>query len=400
MRIGLSLLCEQPDRKTGLTSLFSSFVRESLRLYDDVDFVVFCADGQTLDITSPRVILMGGYAANNRLAARLVAEHFRIGPAARLAGCDVLMTTGLVPVVAQLPVAMHLLTLHHLSATNRIGGLRASYRNWASRHGLTKAELVITNTRFACDQILTVDPKASSKLLQSYEGISHEDFHPRSTDDERLMLSERFGIKGRYFFWCSNFYPYKQAEVMMEAWCDLPQEIRESVPMVMVGGAGWGDSKDKTLEIAARRGAGDQVKMLGWVSDEEVQVLFRHAAVFVHPSREETFGRSVLEAMASGVPCVVQSIPVMHEVTGGHAVIIDFHDRAEAAGALETTLKDHSLRTRLIERGILRAKEFSFERLAAERIEAMRRLLKLPPGPHANRYPPVYADSVVPSEIN
>lgn len=393
MKIGLSLLCEQPSRKTGLTSLFTAFVRDSLRLYPDVEFVLFCAEGQSLDIVNPRLRICGGYAANDRLTARLFTEHFRIGPDAKRAGCDALMTTGLVPVVAPLPVAMHLLTLHHLSSTNQIGGLRSIYRNWASRHGLQKAALVITNTRFACDQILPLNPSVAPKLLQSYEGINHADFHSNGTDAERAMLLERFGITGRYFFWCSNFYPYKQAELLMEAWCDLPEALRQEVPMVMVGGAGWGDSKEKTLEIAKTRGAAAQVKVLGWVSDEEVPVLFRHATVFVHPSREETFGRSVLEAMASGVPCVVQGIPVMHEVTGGHALIVDFNDRAATVGALVNALNDEALRQRLIEGGLARAGEFSFERLAAERIEALRRMLGLPPGPHADRYPPVFADS-------
>lgn len=392
MRIGLSLLCEQSNRRTGLTSLFTAFVRESLRLYEDVEFVLFCAEGQSLDVESPRLLIKSGYAANERLAARLFTEYFKIGPDARRAGCDVLMTTGLAPINAPLPVAMHLLTLHHLSSTNKIGGLRAAYRDWAARYGLRKTKLVITNTRFACDQILSVDPSVAPKLLQSYEGINHVDFHPRGTDAERAMLKERFGIEGKYFFWCSNFYPYKQAELLMEAWCDLPHELREEAPMVMVGGGAWGDSKERTMEIARERGAADQVKMLGWVSDEEVPVLFRHASVFVHPSREETFGRSVLEAMASGVPCVVQGIPVMDEVTNGQALIIDYNDRAAATEALERAFKDEGLRERLIRGGLNQAANFSFERLAAERIEALRRMLGLPPGPYAEKYPPVFAN--------
>ena len=393
MKIGLSLLCEQPNRKTGLTSLFTCFVREALRCYDDLEVVLFCANGQSLDVTSPRLSSASGYPANNQLVKRLCAEHFRIGPAARKMDCDVLLTTGLVPVLARVPVAMHMLTLHHLNAENRIGGLRSLYRGWASRHGLDKAKLVITNTRFACDQILSVAPEIAPKLLQSYEGIDHEVFHANATDSEKAMLKERFDIDGSYFFWCSNFYPYKQAELMMEAWCDLPLEIREGAPMVMVGGSAWGDSKENTLEIARKRGAMEQVKVLGWVTDEEVPILFRHAAVFVHPSREETFGRSVLEAMASGVPCVVQNIPVMQEVTAGQALIVDYNDREAAAVAMASALQDSMTRERLITGGLTRAQDFSFERLAVERIEALRQMIGLRSTAWANKYPPIYASS-------
>ena len=184
MRIGLSLLCEQPDRKTGLTSLFTSFVSQALRCYDDLEIVLFCANGQKLEVLSERLTELTGYAANDRLIKRIATEHFRIGPEARRQGCDFLLTTGLVPLVARTPVAMHLFTLHHLNAGNHIGGLRSGYRRWAVAHGLSKAGLVITNTRFACAQILSVAPEVAPKLLQSYEGIDHAVFHAEGTDNE------------------------------------------------------------------------------------------------------------------------------------------------------------------------------------------------------------------------
>lgn len=393
MKIGLSLLCEQPNRKTGLTSLFQNFVREGLASYPDLEFVAFAATGQQFEADRNRVTIRDGYAGNNRLIKRITTEHFKIGPAARKHGCDLVMTTGLVPLITGLPAAMHLLTLHHLGPENKTGGLRTRYRGWATRHGLRKADLVITNTRFAAAQILSVAPEAAPKLLQSYEGIDHAQFHSRRTSEEELFLRTRFGIEPGYFFWCSNFYPYKQAELMMEAWCELPKDVRERVPMVMVGGGGWGDSKAKTLAIAERKGAAGQVKMLGWVTDEEIPVLFRHAAVFVHPSREETFGRSVLEAMASGVPCVVQEIPVMREVTNRNALLIDYNNRESAVEALREALENETTRERLIRGGIERAGEFSFERLAVERIEGLRQVMGLPPGNPPRMHAPVFADS-------
>src|ERR1035437_7848569 len=105
MRIGLSLLCEQPDRKTGLTSLFTSFIREALRCYDDLEVVLFCAAGQSLDLESERLKCAGGLPAREKLAMSLMTEHFRIGAAARRLGCDVLLSTGMVPGVARIPVA-------------------------------------------------------------------------------------------------------------------------------------------------------------------------------------------------------------------------------------------------------------------------------------------------------
>jgi len=396
VKIGLSLLCENPKRRTGLTSLFSSFVTHALELDPDVSFVLFCAEGQSLGLDSDRVEEDSRFAGNDRMGRRLLAEHFEIGPAARKAGCDVLITTGLVPVRAELPVVMQLFTLHHLTATNQMSPLRSKYRKWATRHGMRKAALIITNTQFACRQILSVNPEVAGKLLQSYEGIDHRRFFPadRATGPELDKLKEKFGIPDQYFFWCSNFYPYKQAELLMEAWCDLPEAMRTQAPLVMVGGGGWGDSKAETLAIAQRRGAADTVKMLDWVSDDNIPGLFRHASVFVHPSREETFGRSVLEAMASGVPCVVQDIPVMPEVTGGHAISIQYADRAAASNALRHAMTDVAWRQSVIKAGVQQAGSFSFRRLSAERLRAIYLAVGKEPPAACLEFPLTYGDSI------
>lgn len=396
MRIGLSTLSVNPERKTGLLTMFSAFMADAVRLFPDVEFVVFTSsNGASVATPSDRITLRDGYAANDRVLARICTEYMALPVSARRAGCDVLMTNGLVPLFGRVPTAMHLLSLHHLSSSNRLGFARSAYRHWASHHGLRNADLIITNTRFACKQILELDASVAPKLLQSYEGIDHTLFHARADARERDVLQHKFGVRPPYFLWCSNFYPYKGAELLMEAWCDLPLDIRATVPLVMVGGAEWGDSRDRALGIAKARGSLDQVRMLGWVDDEYIPMLFRHAAVFVHPSREETFGRSVLEAMACGVPCVVQNIPVMEEVTDGHALMIDYRDRSLATASLLAALTDSGMRTRLIDGGLVRSKCFSFERLAAERIGAMRQLIGEPVGTHSTEYPPRYASSFV-----
>jgi glycosyltransferase involved in cell wall biosynthesis len=117
------------------------------------------------------------------------------------------------------------------------------------------------------------------------------------------------------------------------------------------------------------------VKFLGWVDDPWLPLLYRHAAAFTLPSREETFGRCVIEAMACGTPCLVNDIPIMREVTGGHALIIDYRDAALVAKSLRTLLTDTALTTRLRAAGLDQARQFTFEKLATERITAIRQLV-------------------------
>ena len=188
------------------------------------------------------------------------------------------------------------------------------------------------------------------------------------------MLKREFDVRPGYFLWTSNFYPYKQADLLIAGYAKLAPDVRARHPLVMAG-ADWDDMLAAAREQVAGLGIERDVKFLGWVPDAALGPLYRQAAVFCLASREETFGRCVIEAMACGTPCVVNDIPIMREVTKGHAVIIDFADRDAVCRALLDAATDEALRARLRTAGIGRAADFTFEKLVSERIRAIRRML-------------------------
>ena len=67
----------------------------------------------------------------------------------------------------------------------------------------------------------------------------------------------------------------------------------------------------------------DDVRLLGWVSDEELEGLYAAAAAFVFPSLYEGFGLPVLEAMARGVPVACSDRGALAEVSGDAALHFD-----------------------------------------------------------------------------
>ena len=121
MKLALSILCENPARKTGLTSLFDEFVAHALRLFPDVYWVVFAGPNQAWTLDDPRVEVVRRYPANDRLGPRLVADHFLVPASARQRGAAALLTVGFAPVRRCLPTIMHLFSLQHLDRTYRVG---------------------------------------------------------------------------------------------------------------------------------------------------------------------------------------------------------------------------------------------------------------------------------------
>lgn len=375
MKIGLSLLCENPGRKTGLSSTYHELVARSLHQDPKVSWVVFVGSRQAWHVDDPRVRVVRDFPANDEIQRRLWADHFRVPAAARALGADVMLSTGFVATRKCLPTAMHVFALHHLDRRNRVGLARGLYRQVVMKHSWRRADLIITNSRFAAGQILSVFPEFKDRLIQSYEGLQHEIFHPRRAPDEWERLQPHLGGAGPdYILWLSNFYPYKQAELLLAGYARLSPALRRRHPLVMVGGD-WENQVARNRALARDLGIESDVRFLGWVADDLIAPLYRHAAIHCLASREETFGRTVIESMACGTPVVVNEIPIMHEVTEGHALIVDYLQPDAVAAALQQVLTDEPTRARLRAAGLQRAADFSFDRLTAERLTALRRML-------------------------
>ena len=239
---------------------------------------------------------------------------------------------------------------------------------------MRKAARVITNSEFAASKLRAAYPVCSEKLIVSHEGTQAE-YTPDGAPGEVEALKKELGIEPGYLFWASNFYRYKQAPLFLEAYADLPADLRAKMPVVMVGGD-WEGGKAAAESVIRERGIQNNVRMLGWVEFKWLPMLYRHALAYVLPSREETFGRTTTEALASGTPCLLHDIPIMHEIAGESALIIDFNNRQLVTRTLQQLHADQPLRERLRAGGLERAKKFSFEKMAVERVGAVLDWLK------------------------
>jgi glycosyltransferase involved in cell wall biosynthesis/ADP-heptose:LPS heptosyltransferase len=361
VKLAFSILCENPTRRTGLSTLFPAFVEESLRQFPEVKWLIFAGPNQPWPVIDDRVEVVRQFPANDRLLARLKADHFQVASEAKRRGAAALLTVGFCPLrTARLPTVMHVFTVHHLRPG---GGLRAAYRRWATKNGLRRASLVIANSQWTAGQ-LSVN---SSRLLVSYEGLQPEFFRADGPTDPSLPA-------GSYLLWASNFYPYKRAELSLGAYARLPADLRSKFPLMLVGGD-WKGGRIRAEETARQLGLSRDVRFLGWVADATLPGLYRGARAHILSTAEETFGRTVLEAMACGCPCILQDLPVLREVTAGSAVFVDFNDLDAAGAALKTICTDDTLVERLRAAGVERARQFSFARLAVERVEAILRML-------------------------
>jgi glycosyltransferase involved in cell wall biosynthesis len=361
-KLALSTLCENPHQRTGLSTLFPEFIAAARRLFPGVTWLVFVGRDAAWELEDPGVEVCRSFSSNSRRFSRLWDDHLRVGPAARARGAAALLTIGFFPLrSAALPVVMSIFAVGRPSGS---GPLRAAYRRWAVRAGLKRAALVITNSAWAATQI----GRARAQVVISPEGIRHDRFG-------LVGPSGATAVEGSYLLWASNLYPYKRIELALAAYASLAPSLRRQYPLLIAGGD-WNGGRGRAEAVARGLGIAGDVHFLGWVGDAELPALYRGARAHLLSTAHETFGRSVLEAMACGCPSILQDLPVLREVAAECALYADYLDGPAAAAAIGRVCHDDVTHAALRTAGIARARLFSFERLAQERVGAILQMLE------------------------
>jgi glycosyltransferase involved in cell wall biosynthesis len=123
------------------------------------------------------------------------------------------------------------------------------------------------------------------------------------------------------------------------------------------------------------------LRLTGWVSEAELEGLYRLASCVALPSLAEGFGLPVLEAMTRGVPVACSSAGALSEVAGDAALLFDPLDPGAIAAAIGSLLDDPGLAERLASAGRGRAAGFTWRRAADATLAVYREALSDPGGP-------------------
>jgi len=116
-------------------------------------------------------------------------------------------------------------------------------------------------------------------------------------------------------------------------------------------------------EAIANTGMTDRVVFSGFVTEEELDSLFRIGDLLIYPSLYEGFGIPILEAMKLGLPVITSNVTGMPEVASDIADLIDPTDVSAITGAMADLLQDKDRKKEMIKRGIERAKTFTWEKV-------------------------------------
>lgn len=192
-----------------------------------------------------------------------------------------------------------------------------------------------------------------------YPGYDADRFRPGL---DTTAVKRRYGL-GRYVLFVGNLLPHKNVRGLLRAFADIASRVPHQ--LVIVGARDPRFLPSLTSE-ATRLGMMERVQWLGYVTADELPLLYGGADVYVSPSLYEGFGLTVLEAMACGVPVVSSRAGSLPEVGGNAVRWVDADMVDDMAAALYETLSDERLRATLAEAGLSRARSFSWQRAGRE----------------------------------
>jgi glycosyltransferase involved in cell wall biosynthesis len=150
--------------------------------------------------------------------------------------------------------------------------------------------------------------------------------------------------------------PRKNQQRLIEAYGNLPAELREQFKLIIVGKKGWGNVNLQAF--VQEKNLDNFVLIYDYLPEEIVSYLLQAAYCLAFPSLYEGFGLPLVEAMAMGTPVITSNIGAMAEIVQDAAYLIDPYSVDSIREGLQTLLESPSIRQKLKEKGLERGRFF------------------------------------------
>ena len=180
------------------------------------------------------------------------------------------------------------------------------------------------------------------------------------------------GLPSRYLLYVGTIEPRKNLLVLLKAYCALPESLRGTWPLLLVGRWGWNAAAEADFlqNTAAARG----VIHLGYVPEQYLAALYNGARALVYPSLYEGFGLPPVEMMACGGAVLASTAGAVAEVMAGRGHLIPPHDVDGWRSALARILTDDDWWLCLRKNVTSVARSYTWDRCAAETAQVYRSL--------------------------
>lgn len=214
-------------------------------------------------------------------------------------------------------------------------------------YNVKRADRIIAVSKTTKKDIMGYLKIPSNKIDIAYPGVK------RSI--EPIISSGK--IQEKYLFYIGDSRKNKNLIGAVNGFAQYIERTGDDMYFFIAGG---GNKKDLIIEIK-KLGIESRVRLLGYVSENQKNYLYKNAYAFLFVSFFEGFGVPVLEAMSKGVPVITSNLSSMKEIADGYAVLVDPKNFESISYGIQK-LSDESVRKNYIKLGYECAKKYSWDR--------------------------------------
>ena len=365
MKVAIDVLSQSPGHSTGALSWFLQFFHSAPSRDPATDYILIAGRGDAdyYRRKAPGVRVVAAGWGNSRRVLRVLSEHLLLAPLLKREKADILFHggSGVAPLLLprKLKLVLAVWGMQHVAAAD-IRWEQKLYRRLFFRPGLRRANLIIVNSSYTRDLLLAHYGDIRAPVEVVHHGVDMTLFHPGPPEEAECATSPP------YVLFVGQIYPYKLLHVLADAFCRAAQRRGLPHQLVVVGNFARSDSMGEDYRrrietIMADAGLADRLVLMQDVNVSGLRTLYTGAALYVQPSAAETFGRTVIEAMACGAPVLAARAGATPEILADAGRYYEAQDVEACAAEIQTILRDESVRGGLVEKGLARAKQFSHE---------------------------------------
>ncbi|MEP7135390.1 MAG: glycosyltransferase family 1 protein [Chloroflexota bacterium] len=186
-------------------------------------------------------------------------------------------------------------------------------------------------------------------VIVTPNGVDTAIFHPEA-------FQKTYEFPKKYILFVGSLQPRKNLTGLMEAWHAIKDDFKD-IWLVIAGEAGY-------VFRGVKFFGDERIRFMNYASEVDLPGLYAQAEMLVLPSFDEGFGLPAIEAMACGTPVIASDGGALPETVGEAGLIFELSKPNTLARAMQECLSNANLRLALKEKGLARAKLFSWQHTA------------------------------------
>jgi glycosyltransferase involved in cell wall biosynthesis len=281
-----------------------------------------------------------------------------------------------VPFICPCPSVVTFYDVTHLKFPEDFEARWRNYLNVVLPMSLRRASAIICISEHTRRDLLKHYKVAEHKLHVIYCGVDFARFHERVSLDREWANS--IGLRPGYVLHVGAFSRRKNIPMLLRAVASLKAKGKFKDRQLVLAGpelsvlAGASEIRQGIRELDLQ----DTVVFTGHIPENQIAGLYAGARILVFPSLYEGFGLPVLEGMAVGTSVITSNASSMPEVAGDAAVLLPPEKPDLWADAIQDLIENDSRVKDLRRKGLVRARQFSWERAASETLDVYKKVAK------------------------